>query len=468
MNKARITVRFDQTGHPIPYRKQEEPGTQQPAKAEGLKQGAIIPLNHADDIEAWEEAGGSEADEIREVRRYDTGTLNQFTTDFGAWSSPFDAEVRRLEELIRGTEPGGTASNRINRRVGADQEERFEDQHAGEPGRFADETVFDDSAGPIVTEERLMTRMFRPPGTNWLKLVASAAGAIATGVLFGWFVLAMFTDLSMPASEPVEHTAPSPASGGETVLPDPEDIPAGNGEVSSQPDTDKQHSDQNADVPAQVQNGVLQIDLPARSYHILQHGIFSSADRAQTARQQLENMGFSGASELRGSGQYHVYAGLAVSREDAIALKHHLDQAEAESFIKAYGIPEVKAIRWEGGPTDAIAGYFRQGRELVELISRLTAVRINSAEPVQFEAQTLGTVTEKHRAWSGLSQEASSGLSEENREILKRMDNAMNTAVMLLAEYNKNPSFPYLWQAQAAVLQYTLLENGLLHKIMAS
>ena len=48
------------------------------------------------------------------------------------------------------------------------------------------------------------------------------------------------------------------------------------------------------------------------------------------------------------------------------------------------------------------------------------------------------------------------------------MSNAMNTAVISLDEYQKNPSAAYLWQAQSSILQYILAEKTLLTSIAAN
>src|SRR5690606_6245388 len=56
----------------------------------------VIPLDSSE-YEVMEESERH----AKEIQREDTSPLNQYTADFGAWSSPFDAEVERLEQIIR-------------------------------------------------------------------------------------------------------------------------------------------------------------------------------------------------------------------------------------------------------------------------------------------------------------------------------------------------------------------------------
>jgi stage II sporulation protein B len=282
--------------------------------------------------------------------------------------------------------------------------------------------------------------------------------------MFGWFALSLITDGKLPGLAPAAEPAAQPTADGEDA---PSDGRASNGETAA--GTTKAGD---ADEPPAGEDGpgFIEVDLPTRTYFVLQHGIFSTPEAARSAQAALEDLGFAGVGEQRE--RIHVYAGLAVNRSDADALKRKLEQAEAEVYVKEYAVPAVRRIRWTGGKASGVAGgtaadYFHAADELVGLIARLTAVRINAGEPMPFDAQSIETIGERHRAWSAHAVAAAAGLQEEDRETLERMDNAVNTAVMLLAAYNRNPASSYLWQAQAAALQYVLLENGLLAKIAA-
>jgi stage II sporulation protein B len=486
MDKARMTIRFDRSGQPLADRpkgtQMSEPqrmsAPSSEIEIEDLRRLEDLPFDQTP-IHRFVEAAGTRErlvpwkqpqnsgdadpsnsdppDDLRDIRRMDSGPLNQFTSDFGAWSSPFDAEVQRLEALIRNSSPPQEADS--NRRsepeppmhgsgtVPIDVERPF----MGETGYYA-------SYVPVVSS-RPITRVRRPPGSGLFKLIATVSAAVITGLLFGWLALSLFTEGTVPGLPNLSE----PASKSST----------GEGAYDAPPSTSPQNSETAAGTgganggkePAAAENGLLEVNLPARTYFVLQNGIFSTPEGAQSAQAALENLGFASASEQRE--RIHVYAGLAATRADANALKLKLEQSDAEVFVKEYSIPAVRHIQWEGEASDGAAGYFHSADELVGLIARLTAVRIDSGEPMPFDDQTIGKIAEHHRAWSASAAAAASGLQAEDLETLKRMDNAVNTAVMLMAEYNRNPSVSYLWQAQAAITQYVLLENGLLTKLAA-
>lgn len=84
--KARITYRFDEEGN------REEKWITRAAGKSPASAGQVIPL-YEDEIRVVEEQTSNRVDK--------SGALNKFTTDFGAWRSPFDEETERLERMIR-------------------------------------------------------------------------------------------------------------------------------------------------------------------------------------------------------------------------------------------------------------------------------------------------------------------------------------------------------------------------------
>ena len=486
MDKARLTIRFDRSGQPLADQRKEmqvsepkrvsAPGSE--TEIEESRPREDRPLDYTPMHRFVESAGTEErlvpwkqphngveadppssdpSDDLRGIRRMDSGPLNQFTSDFGAWSSPFDAEVQRLEALIRNSAPPQDADS--IRRTEPDPQRRgsdavlmdIEHPYMGETGYYA-------SYVPVVSG-RPVTRVRRPPGSGLFKLIATVSAAVITGLMFGWLALSLFTEGTVPGLPNLSEPA-SKSSSGEGA----NDVPPSTAPQNSETVTGTGGENVGSE-PAAAENGLLEVNLPARTYFVLQHGIFSTKEGAQSAQAALENQGFASASEQRE--RIHVYAGLAATRADANALKLKLEQSDAEVFVKEYSIPAVRHIQWEGGASDEAAGYFHSADELVGLIARVTAVRINSGEAMPFDDETIGKIAEHHRAWSASASAAAAGLQTADQDTLKRMDNAINTAVMLMSEYNRSPSVSYLWQAQAAVTQYILLENGLLTKLAA-
>ncbi len=103
MSKARITYRLDDSRQNM---------NKQPSVERSERK--VVPL-HAEETAKIGQEDGEKAEKKRAVndRR---PILNQFTSDFGSWSSPFDEETLRLEQMIRQSggigQPTASASSR--------------------------------------------------------------------------------------------------------------------------------------------------------------------------------------------------------------------------------------------------------------------------------------------------------------------------------------------------------------------
>ena len=81
------------------------------------------------------------------------------------------------------------------------------------------------------------------------------------------------------------------------------------------------------------------------------------------------------------------------------------------------------------------------------------------------DASTMQSIATAHTAWSQLSATVAQEGGEENKAVLQRMNNALNSAKTSLDEYKKNPSTAMLWQAQTYTMQFVIAEKELLTKI---
>ncbi len=419
MNKARITYRFEHRNRDVNVSRVAD----EPAK--------VIPL---DDRE-YKVLEGNPPGQPDDNDSADPKPLNQFTTDFGVWSSPFDAETQKIEELIRGSSVDPETGYYGNRNT----------RSSGHYGRERDYTEL-----PPLREPEYV----RHPETPWLRIVFAVTGAVATGLFFGFFVLTMFMDRESSVDTPSEQAAlpektaiqEEIADGGALVSPDSEE----------QADT----APAPASTPASSTDHAVAVDVPAQSYFVLQSGVFSSLEGAEAAQEQLRQKG--PAAIAATDNQYRVYVGLTKTRDDALLLSNRLQEDNKEIIIKQIDIPELHTIKWNGGGAEPVNSYFAQGHKLVQMMSALSLVHLQEAKPLAFEDSTIQSLKTEHQAWTGLTAAVRDGLPEAAKPIVQKMENAMNTAVKSLEEYKRNPSFAFLWQAQTALMQYIVAEKELL------
>jgi len=478
MNKARITYRFDHNKE----------------KLDRVSAGGAADRGTSHELEAdgWDtaerEAVWSAADGTKQTL-YDSQMLNQFTTDYGAWSSPFDIETERLERLIRESSypedvplhDGPDRSHHADRRDrsggGAELRDRRSwtgEVHggqgteawdlAGDVGDVREETgggrdkkrVSDDAgerldqaddweSGPIIDERLLATDSppsYRTGGDSWFRFIASVIGAIATGVMFGLFIMQLFTNLTLNNEAPpvtdvqVQTDAPS------VSLPGADHV-----------------QDLDADARATV------VSLPQNTVYMLQFGVFTSAEGAYAAIDQLQEAGIASAYE---AGERHVvYAGLTPDRNSALLLSNQLAGMKLETYVKPYERPAVQSLTWGEADASRIEAYFSAGAELAKTVSLLTLVHLEETELTNIEDATIQALASSHQQWTMIASELAKEVPEQAQEVFQRMNNSLTTAVESLFEYKKNPAVSYLWQAQSAVMNYVIQEKSLLSELSA-
>lgn len=473
MNKARITYRFE---HPEPkkttaYRSDQETGNVIPLMAEEynvveepMVESVVVrpPVDHANS-----EDDDYEANQGRVGQRQ---PLNHFTTDFGSWSSPFDEETERVERMIR--ESGRATVQQPQPRPSVVNEQTRSESAIvnGETGYYRETTARDPYRTDAYSSgrESLTTsgsRFERHSRTPWLKIVASVTGAITTGVLIGFFVLNLFSDQDESKTNPAS-SIPASVGGAGTSTGTNVGTNGGtnttNGDSAVKPNPSANPS---TAAPAAASSATVAVRVPARTYTLLQYGAFANQQGADAAQAELRKLGLAAVSQA--SDKVYVYAGMTPGRDEALAISTRLKAQKLEVYIKTLSTPVVTSIRWNGKQPTVVDTYFTQAGKLTTSLTNVTALHLKETTPGPLEDNTLQAIHSVHQAWSGTASAMGEGLTEEQKALLQKMNAALNTAVLSMDEYKKNPSASYLWQAQNGTLQYVLLENELLRLISA-
>jgi stage II sporulation protein B len=424
MSRTKITYRFDQQSPP--------------KREESQEKGVIIPL-HQKEYRVTEKVDPHPLKTFSPDPMFAGQPLNEFTKDFGAWSSPFDVETDELEQMIRETDriPEDT-TNEIPKQIPKtanryDEMEQRENQYDASSG-FYDRNII----GP----EMSATRYIRRSGTPWGKIIMSISGAIITGVVFGMFVLSLFTDDGTPS----EGTKSGQTDNNSAIVT----------ETSN-------HDPSSLDTLIPQEEGTVSVDIPSQSFFILQNGVFSSKEGAEAAQQDLVSKGFAAVSEITDS--YYVYAGISTSRDDALMISYQLQQQELETYIKTYSIPAIRQIYWQDEETADIENYFLQGNQLARMISNISVIQLQQPSAASIESTSMNSLVEAHQSWNNLSSKVYEGIPEEHKSKMDKVNNAMNTTMISLDAYRKNPSFSYLWQTQTALMEYIVLQKNLLSSL---
>lgn len=443
--------------------------------------------------------------------------MNPFTNDYGAWDSPYDAETRRLEQLIR------ESNERKKQAPERRQEERFEREepafetddevpqkqeivrgrkreitewpeedeqdyypHSGgverekhnaygrnrQAGNGGGDTRYRDTrydpvsgyygadgdsdrhgsgfSGVSVTGSRYI----RHSRTPWMKITASITGAVVTGVALGFFVLSMFSD------DKAAETDKMPELNGkqETAVSAPNKTgSAGTAETGKQPAAGGGTS-----TGTNASAGAIGVNIPAKSYFVLQGGSFSTAQGAETEQANLRKKGLAAVTET--SDKSYVFIGMAANKESAQELSNKLKATHADIYVKEYTLPELKSANWSGNK-DALQNYLTQSDKLVQMAGKLTLMHLEEQNLTPLDDATVQSVKAAHEGWTQAAAAVADGAQEEAKTQINKMNNAMNSMKKSIDEYKKNPSSAMLWQAQTYMMQFVIAEKELLQSI---
>jgi stage II sporulation protein B len=519
-NKARITYRFNKEG------KREDVQAYSQIEKDNRSAQQIVPLR----AEEYEIVGDDETESAAETK-----PLNQFTTDFGTWHSPFDEETERLERLIRGysvnehqsekysrdrdtfaapflnhqrdrnpranaahsdqwTENGNpyerSGKHRTNPEhayskteddhansahfrtnpdhslISEDREEmsrnhfdRFdhgaENQESRQPGRRGAYVRQDPwynwpDSGPVNHSGAGGTVRYRHRPVSWMKIFASVTGAVATGAVLGYFILSLFN-----GGNPLDT---------ENTTTELERLLAGT-ELEQPAQTSESADEGNAAQPVSEEGlPVAAIEWPGSTYYLLQYGVFSTEEGAQTAEAELERQGM--ASSSLSDGQYRVFIGVARDKEQADALKQSLQAQNIETFVKPLQLPAVSQIRFDGD-AELAETFLVQADQLIKMIGALTMVHLGSDNNSPFESSSMQSLQELYQTLTRSLAAAMEGVPEQARETMQEIERSFAQAVVSLEEYNKKPAKAHLWQAQASIMDGMFAEQRLLQQLSA-
>ncbi len=486
MSKARMTFRFENTrraaaGGQAPAEASIEPREAAPpetqvarereperehageageTRAAGKTASNVIPLRHYE-FEVSEEPVVLEETPAPPAspRRLDP----DYPYDYGAWNDTSSAEADELERLIRATdayEPE-VEPERLRPRGRSARERSEAPRYSPEDARRLYERLSRDEEedadaeagywGGVETSRRgsRASRRRSQDGPAWWKVAASVVGAIATGVLFGSFVLNFFV-----GDPPQGNAVPGGAEPSATAEP-AEGAAAGADAGVAPPATGEA-----ADVAEMATSA---IELPERRMFLLQNGKFETLDAARALADTMKSKGLAATIE-EGDG-FYVYAGVSSNRDTALRAGVKLQAQGIEVYVKPYELPKVAQVRWADGSAEALAGYVAAGSELVRRIGDFTMAHLEGDAPVAPEAATLEKLKSEHLALSKLTASANAGLPADAQPMLKRMDDAVLAAVVAVEEYGTHPDYAYLWSAQSALMDYVIAEKQLLMSI---
>ncbi len=380
--------------------------------------------------------------------------------NFEAWTSPYQDDLRALEEIIR--KPGSQERPLLSETAFSSgrqpKSERgplqditmreWMEHRSGEAtdgsmespvdrGRFGADNGWYDS---ITT-----TEIVRDRGPSWGRVVLSVAGAIATGVLFGYMVLGLFTgeplfpnrpDAGTPSRAVQASAAPDAAKPAGGVA-----MEAGGASPSAET-----HGD-GATEPAIA-------EVEANRYYMLQYGVFRSEESMKVAADQLKDKGYSWGTDKNEG--YRVYAAATMTKEEAELLASQM--AGLDVYIKAVDGPALQV--GQGKLTSEGAAYIDASAAMIRELVRVSGAGLQERQPAALSDKRLADWQAAQGRWRKASANGAA-LGGDVANEAANIAQALKAGEAAMAEYAREPSRKQLWNMQTAAMDALLADHRL-------
>ncbi|WP_168123764.1 hypothetical protein [Paenibacillus sp. HB172176] len=420
--KNRITYRFDHTGRVFQGEVTKEPTVFIERKTEQAAAAKVVPFNRDREPEIErEESQGEEK----------------------PWEGPVQEDIGALEQLIR------DAKDTAIRTTGAGS--RYVEKNEESRGFYNTEADHYPEIAYADAEQLGEGRK----GPSWMQVFFSVAGALATGALFGYFILTLFTGASLWPMNPSNGSAdPSNADVADAV-------DSGKGDSKPASATDENNDgaaaidDAGGQTAVQV-SGTVSLEAESYPYFMLQYGVFSNAEGRDLALQQLSAKGLPGAAYQTGK-DYRVYAGITGDESKTAVLGSRMPGLEV--YKKKIVVSTPDEFPYNGAVSD-VSGFIAGTNQLIgSWVSLITAqLELTPFTPIGESATEAWQ--KSFETWKADFSEIKSGMSDKSGDTaLTRLGSAMNGAAAAMVEYNKKASGSELWSAQTSIMNAVLIQK---------
>ncbi|WP_139490271.1 hypothetical protein [Brevibacillus dissolubilis] len=290
-----------------------------------------------------------------------------------------------------------------------------------------------------------------------LRTLVSMFGAVTLGLIFGFIVLTVFMqENSAPKSQEVAAVT-APADG----------QPAGDAAVATEP-APGQPADPNISETGGAGEGErvpVAVELPEQSFFMVQAGVFSDGEAAQTAIQPLDSQGFPHFMYEMTDGKKHLFIAAASSRDQILGMASFYKEKQMEVFVKEVKMAAERTnLELTQAPTlnvgtaanqGPLYEFFQSGANLSkELTTWSSQVINNPAETKAMPKEQLDKLTSLHRQFLEQSRLIQPLLPKEAQPHATEMINSLNKAVTTVKELKSNNAVSYAWQVQKGILTY--------------
>jgi hypothetical protein len=446
--KNRITYRFDRNGQSIP-----EESRKADSKQEAAANSVTSPITANNNA--------AKPAKLNVIPLYPTNDQHAIS-EINPWNSPFQEDIGALEQLIRNTESEPVPSlpaqtSPLKAKLGSQKSGKMEAPQINTGERESWYELEQINADNIETDESLtdplyISRVKRVSGgPSWFNVFLSVAGALATGALFGYLLLSLFTGTSIWPGGASDTTNSVPVTSNTSTVDTSADA---NSNAATPPAKDSN----SADIPLVNLTGV------NRTYYMLQFGVFSNTEGRDAALAQLAEKGLAAAA-MTTNNDYRVYAGVAADKTKAQTIRAQLP--ELELYVKEVTLALPEKIPFIGDASAAQA-FFEQTSGLVQMLDELTLAQLEQPALSPLSKTAADAWQSEHQKWMESAVKMRNGTTDAaGKTYLDKVILSINTAAKLMLEYDKKPSRAHLWSTQSETMKAVITQKEWFETISA-
>lgn len=443
----RITYRFDRQGQQIGHKEEKPQRAEERRKLSPTRN--VIPLyqpvasNGIDDTHPWDSVFQEDVGALEQLIREsegEPGREGHARTDIAATriNGASEGSPEDFHES-EATDPWASLQHDIS--VPAAPERKHEHEYDWSRERHQHPIVQDD--GPIIRKSG---------GPSWLNVFLSVAGALATGALFGYFILTLFTGgIIWPGSS----QNGSAAEGNGVTLEDIVNLPVTGGidEGGKESAGTKTPPSGQPDKPAAIATVSLGGE---QSYSVLQYGVFKGTEGRDEAMRQLAAKGLPAAT-IHSGDSYYVYAGLATSQKEAGVLAAEMPDMLIYKKELKLALPERIAFT---GSEEEAKQFFERTHALVASLSSLIVTQLEQANLSPIGEAASKAWQDKLGEWKSSAETMKKGVGDGKEGAqLAKLTEAIGDGGDAMLAYGKEASKTNLWTAQEALMRAVLAQK---------
>lgn len=300
-------------------------------------------------------------------------------------------------------------------------------------------------------------------GPSWFNVFLSVAGALATGALFGYLLLSLFTGAAIWPGGSKDKLESKPAINNNVNA---EKEPGTNpNEITKIDDVVKlPMTDPIGKEEASTEGPMVSLAGLDKTYYFLQFGVFSNTEGRDIALDQLAEKGLAAAS-MKTAEDYRVYAGMSTDRSEAVLIRGQL--SEMDLYIKEMSIASPKQIPFDGDAASAQA-FFEQTNKLVQILDELVVAQLEQPSLSPVGKTAAEAWQQEYQQWTENAATMRSGTKDAaSKTYLDKVLKSMNTAAKSMLEYDKKPSRAHLWSTQSAIMEAIITQKQWFESISA-